>query len=91
MTLVSARSPFTGSANVPMGERGSCNPATHQALRKTRCNVGTAFHVATDARRRATIVAHDPRESETHDNAKLKVIEICAVHIRVSGIADKLF
>lgn len=48
-------------------------PTTHQTLRKTRCNIETTFHVATDARRRATIVAHDPRESEEHDNAELKV------------------
>jgi len=52
--------------------------------------VGTAFHVATDARHRATIVAHDPRESEEHDNREVREI-LCAVHIRVSDIADKFF
>lgn len=88
VTLVSARSPFTGSANVLVGERGSVS----QALRETGCNIGTAFHVATDARHRATIVAYDPRESEKHDNGeKLKVRKICTVHIRVNSIADKLF
>lgn len=61
----------------------------HQAPRKTRCNIGAAFLVATDARRRATIPCiYDPRESEEREiTRELGVKGLFILRICVHGVS----